>query len=220
MSIKSLMLITMITIVLSASPSSAGITGNTVIGMPDNIVAGSTYQVEYMFTTSDAMDVSIDFSATHTESNLGDWNVCYVLNNSVIVPYEPLPGQFTSGDISVNASDHNLIITFSSVPNLTPGKYAFKIDVIQVEDAPVEQASGRSSSRSSGFYITPAPTETPVNATETPTPMPVNETNTTEKHINVTEPAQEPDDTNLIAYGIVGVIVAALLIYLYNKRKK
>lgn len=214
-------MMTILTIVFSVLPSSAGITINTITDMPENMVAGSTYQVNYTFTTSHQMNVSINFSAMHTETNFGDWDVWYVLNGSVIVPHEPIPGQFTSGDISVNASEHSLIITFSSVPNLAPGEHVFTIDIISDEDAP-EQATVKKSSGGGRKYPTPTPTPTPsqVNATSEPTQTAIVDDGTNVSDDNVSEAPQEPDKDNTILYGIIGVIVAAILIYLYGLHRK
>jgi len=168
MNIKTLGLITIIFIIFSALPAVANIEINTITDMPNDIVAGSTYQVEYAFTTSQAMNVSINFSVIHIESDFDNWDICYVLNNTIIVPYESAPGQFTSGDISVNASEHNLIITFSSIPNLTPGDYTFEIEIISDEVTPTPTPTEKRSSRGGGSYtVTPTPTPTP-NATATP----------------------------------------------------
>ena len=220
MSIKSLMIIAIIAIVLSSSPSSAGITIDKEVDMPDSIVAGSTYQVEYTFTTSHAMNVSINFSAIHIEPNFDDWDVCYVLNNSVIVPYEPSPGQFTSGEISVNASEHDLIITFSSVPNLTPGEYMFKIDIVSDEDVPEQATPKKSSGGGRRYYPTPTPTPSPVNATPEPTQTAVVNDDTNVSDDNVSEAPQEPDKENKFLYGLLGIIAVTILIYLYSLHKK
>lgn len=185
----------------------------------NNTSAGNANYFEMNFTTNHVTTVSITFAVTNdsltNEVWMNDWEVTYTLDGIIITPTEVSNSTFTTNSTLIVGS-HNLVITYTPVANLVPGNYTLSLD-LSAEGYTIKKSS---SGGSRGYYPTPTPTPTPVNATETPTPVPVNETNITEKHINVTEPTQEPDGSNLYLYGILGVIASALLIYLYGKHKK
>lgn len=201
----------------------------TIIPMPVNIVAGSTYQMEYSFTGTGSVDIEINFNITAPELtpvstsaiptvNFGDWYVFYVLNGVVITTTEEDPGHFT-GTAPIVANNYELIIQFEPVPNVIPGEYGSIVTVrgeqIEVYYPPDDDNDNGGSSRRS----TPTPLGT-LAPTTVPTPIPTIIVHQTTDDNGTIEVIIIPDDpTNYWWYLLIPLFLILILVYLYWKKK-
>lgn len=184
---------------------------------PDNITAGSQYQIIYNFSLAYNVDVAMNFSISHPGIEDDEWNVSYILNGETIIPNETGPGIF-SNETMMAIGDYELITTFESLPNIMPGTYEFKswltYDGIEVASVKKKSGGGRR------YYPTPTSTPEPVNATPEPTQTAVVDDETNASDDNVSEAPQEPDEKIGYLSGLLGITAVFILIYLYSLHKK
>ena len=194
----------------------------------DTLIAGSTYEVLIPFDSKDTtlnINVTIESNVTYengtsvedSEVWMKDWNVSMFLDGKDVSCNETSAGVFNSS-FDVNAGTHEFNITFKSVVNVMPGNYIITIYYPDTEI--ITQPPKKSSGGGRRYYPTPTPTPSPVNATPEPTQTAVVNDDTNVSDDNVSEAPQEPDKENKFLYGLLGIIAAIILIYLYSLHKK
>lgn len=185
--------------------------------IPGNISIGSQYRVAYNFTLTHDIDVLMNFSVLHTDVDYGEWDVYYILDDTVIVPDEVEPGQFSS-EIEMTVGNHEMVTVFRSLPNIVPDEYGFHSYLVY--DGIIIASVERKSSGGSSTWPTPTPTPTPTDIPTNVTPIPtqtavVNGTNVTDT--NISEPA-ESSSNKCIWIGLLLIIGLIIAIY-YRERK-
>lgn len=149
----------------------------TLVDFPDDVKSGEIYTTEFSFSSTHNTLILINFTITqlNTEFAIGfnEWGAHFILNGTAFNLNETAPGQFMSNATPINVSDHNLTLSFSSLPNIVPANYNYSLEMSseQIEVAPSPTKKKRSSGGGSSTWPITTPTAT-ATATPTPTPTP------------------------------------------------
>jgi len=116
--------------------------------LPENIVAGSTYEMIITFdnVAEESVPLIVEITVTCEEAPLGYDEIIVKevkLNNDILDCTEEDPGFFRTEEGTLKAESSNeLSITVSSLVNLMPGTYTFEIDLLGEEIEPEPEPSG------------------------------------------------------------------------------
>lgn len=231
MNIKNLVIITFILLLFNISPSLADdsiINFQIEVPIPDTIIASSTYQTEYSFTSTRETNIEINFNISHSDIKYNDWTVCFILNDTVIATNENYQGCFSSSIINIPQDEYTLIISFRSLPNIKPDEYTFTTKLYS-ENEIVEIVKKKSSGNGGDWpIITPTPTITPTpistsspsTATLEPTPTPTSTPIFNETNVTIQPTPEKPSLTHwIILLVTILMIITGILIY-RNRRKE
>jgi len=116
-----------------------------VSGLPEEIVAGNSYDITVTFETTKTMDVTLNLQAICEEAPLNKGEIMVnslKLNGAPITINEESPGVFISEKDKVTAGLHKYTLTVSSLVNLMPGTYTFQFTVLGEVAKPPSPPSG------------------------------------------------------------------------------
>lgn len=214
MNIKIIILtITLLSFISTASADNPISDFKTIIPIPDNIVAGSTYQSEYTFIVIHQTTVFINFTIEHPDVNYDDWYIYYILNKNIITPNETSPGTFSSDELTLLAGDFNLTLYIQPIPNVNYSEYNYDLSLNPV-NIPIPPTPSTPDDDSFGgfggrrrFLSTPTPTP---NATEMST---IKSADTTVKPtLMVTPTATQTEDQDEVGYMYVITVLCKIIV--------
>jgi len=150
---------------------------------PTQMVAGSTYEAQYTFRSTNSVPIQVNLSVSHPLlDETGEWFVSVTLDGDKIICTEVSAGNFSTDECYIEAREHDLIISVSSLPNILPDTYNITVEIwskkVMVYTSPPVGGGRRATPTLTATpTITPTatPTATPTvipTPTATPTPTP------------------------------------------------
>jgi len=206
-------------ILTSTSSAVSSITNfEEIVAPPIPVFAGESFRAEYIFETSIATDILINYTIVYAKNNStsdkvnsSEWTILYEVDDylDIMDMNETVPGEFLD-EFSISKGVHSLIVEVHSLPNIISGKYNFSISLsaFLLEDIPIKptHSTGRNFSRIG--YITPTP-----NATANLKPIVATPTiiSTVEPTITPSEPTSNNNWLFSMLISIIKGIVAGIL---------
>jgi len=154
---------------------------------PTQMVAGSTYEAQYTFRSTDSVPLQVNLSISHPLIEEEEWFITVTLDGGEVNCTEVSAGNFSIEECQVGTGEHDLRITVSSLLNILPDTYDITMEiwsskVMVYSTSPVgggsRAAPTPTPSPTPTVTPTPTPTVTPtvtptITPTVTPTPTPV-----------------------------------------------
>lgn len=163
---KNIMIIFMIVaFCLTVSPSVAAenpITDFTVVkDFQTSLVAGT--EKDAIFTFSSSCDMNISIVCIIQNQYLiecDEWIITFVLDETIIQPFETLPGVFVA-DEAIETGEHTLQIEYYALPAVKPDNYEFTISLSTLIESVSKEVVYRSGSNNGWrFFVNKTLNET------------------------------------------------------------